>query len=53
MTDSYQLHRMNCLGVGRGKVAMSEFIQVHSCGNQVSAALDATKWAIMCDASGI
>ena len=26
---------------------MSEFIQVHSCGNQVSAAVDATEWAKM------
>ena len=34
-------------------MAMSEFIQVHSYGNQVSAAVDCTKWAIMSDASVI
>ena len=32
---------------------MSECIQVHSCGNQVSAAVDATEWAMMSDASRI
>ena len=34
-------------------MAMSEFIQVHSYGNQVNAAVDCTKWAIMSDASVI
>ena len=32
---------------------MYEFIQVHSYENQVSAAVDCTKWAIMSDASVI
>ena len=41
------------LGVGRCKVAISEFIQVHSYGNQVSAAVGSTKWAMMSDASMI
>ena len=44
---------MNWLGVGRCEVAMSEFIHVHSYGNQVSAAVDSTKWAMMSDASVI
>ena len=34
-------------------MAVSKFIHVHSCADQVSAALDATKWAIMGDGSGI
>ena len=34
-------------------MATSEIIQVHSYGNQVSAAVDCTKWTMMSDASVI